>query len=117
MKNFNHTKARPLMLLAALLASTALLTPASAQEPTVPDMGRALLREANGQYVLDDGRMVRVAVGHTRLAVSVDEAPTELWHAETTELLISPDGMRRLRLIRSADGSVDRIALETDRVR
>jgi hypothetical protein len=116
MKTFT-TQMRSLTLLAASLASLTLLTPASAQEPTVPDMGRVLLREANGQYVLDDGRTVRVAVGHTRLAVSVDEAPTEQWRAENTDLLVSPDGMRRLRLIRSADGSVERIALETDHVR
>lgn len=116
MKTFNP-KMLPLTLLAALLASMTLLTPASAQEPTVPDGGRALLREASGQYLLDDGRSVRVAVGHQRMAVSVDEAPTEQWRAENSDLLVSPDGMRRLRLIRNADGSVDRIALETDRVR
>jgi hypothetical protein len=108
---------RPLTLLAALLASMTLLTPASALEPTVPDQGRALLREANGQYVLDDGRTVKVSVGSSRLAVSVDDAATEQWRAENTELLVSPNGMRRLRLIRNADGSIDRVALETDRVR
>jgi len=116
MKTFT-IQMRSLTLLVASLASLTLLTPASAQEPTVPHMGRALLREANGQYLLDDGRTVRVAVGLTRLTVSVDEAPTEQWRAESPELLVSPDGMRRLRLIRGADGSVERIELETDRVR
>jgi hypothetical protein len=115
MNTFNTM--RLLTLLAALLASTMLPTTASALEPTVPDQERALLREAQGQYVLDDGRTVRVIVGHSRLAISVDEGVTERWRAESTELLVSPDGMRRLRLIRNVDGSVDRIALETDRVR
>ena len=115
--NTTFNKMRPLTLLAALLASMTLLTPARALEPTVPDQGRMLLREANGQYQLDDGRWVKVSVGFSRLAVSVDEGATEQWRAEGTELLVSPDGMRRLRLIRNVDGSVDRIALETDRLR
>lgn len=115
MKTFNTL--RPLTLLAALLASMTLLTPASALEPTVPDQGRALLREANGRYQLEDGRWVKVSIGQTRLAVSVDEGALEQWRAEGTELLVSPDGQRRLRLIRNIDGSVDRIAFETDHVR
>lgn len=108
---------RPLTLSAALLALTTLTAPASAQEPTVPDAQRALLREANGDYQLDDGRWVQVSVGFARLAVRVDEGLAEAWQAEGTELLVSPDRRRRLRLIRNADGSVDRIALETDRAR
>jgi len=51
------------------------------------------------------------------VAVSVDAGVAEPWRAEGTELLISPDGMRRLRLFRNVDGTVDRIALETDRPR
>jgi len=115
MNTFN--KMHSLTLLVALLASTMLPITASALEPTVPDQERALLREAQGQYLLDDGRTVKVTVGAARLAVSVDEGATERWRAENTELLVSPDGMRRLRLIRNVDGSVDRIALETDRLR
>lgn len=111
------TPLRRLTLLAACLASMSLLTPASALEPTVPDHERALLKEANGHYQLDDGRWVKVSVGYSRLGVSLDEGSTEPWRAEGTELLVSPDGLRRLRLIRNADGSVDRIALETDRAR
>lgn len=108
---------RRLTQLAVCLASMSLLTPASAVEPTVPDHERALLKEANGYYQLDDGRWVKVSVGYTRLAVSVDEGSAELWRAQGTELLVSPDGLRRLRLMRNADGSVDRVALETDRAR
>lgn len=110
------THLRPLTLTAALLASLTLTAPASAQEPTVPAAAeRAMLRGAQGEYLLDDGRTLRVHVGVRRLGVSVDESPLETWRAEGSELLVSPDGMRRVRLFRSADGTVDRVALETDR--
>lgn len=112
------TNLRPLTWLAALLATLTLTAPASAQEPTQPFAAdRLLLRAAQGEYLLDDGRTLKVHVGLRRLGVGVDENPLESWRAETNELLISPDGMRRLRLYRGADGSVDRVALETDRVR
>lgn len=115
MKTFRTT--RRLTLLASCLVTMALHTPASAVETTVPDHDRALLREADGRYQLDDGRWIRVSVGLSRVAVSVDAGVAEPWRAEGTELLISPDGMRRLRLFRNVDGTVDRIALETDRPR
>jgi len=111
-----RTNLRPLTLTAALLATLAFTAPAMAQEPTVPAAAeRAMLRGAQGEYLLDDGRTLRVHVGVRRLGVSVDESPLETWRAEGTELLVSPDGMRRVRLYRSVDGSVDRVALETDR--
>ena len=110
------TPLRPLTLTAALLASLTLTAPASAQEPTVPSASeRAMLRSAQGEYQLDDGRTLRVHVGVNRLGVGVDQSPLESWRAEGTELLVSPDGMRRVRLYRNVDGSVDRVALETDR--
>ena len=112
------TSVRPLTLTAALLASTALTAPAIAQEPTVPAaVDRALLRTAQGEYLLDDGRTVKVHLAARRVGISVDDSPLETWSAQSAELLVSPDGMRRLRLYRNVDGSVDRIALETDRVR
>ena len=112
------TRLRPLTLSAALIALTSFTAPASAQEPTVPAPAeRYLLREAQGEYLLDDGRMLKVQVGMRRLGVAVDATPLEAWRAESTELLVSPDGLRRVRLYRNVDGSVDRIALETDRIR
>jgi len=110
------TTARRLTLSALLLAITTLMAPAQALEPTVPTE-HSLLREARGSYELEDGRSVRVLVGQSRLGVSIDQQPTELWRAQGADLLVSPDGMRRLRLVRNVDGSVDRIALETDRVK
>ncbi len=112
------TNLRPLTLSAALLATMTLTAPASAQEPTVPAAAeRAMLRGAQGEYLLDDGRTLKVHVGVRRLGVSVDESPLETWRAENAELLVSPDGLRRLRLYRNGDGTVERIALETDRMR
>lgn len=112
------TTLRPLTLTAAVLATLTLTAPAIAQEPTVPAAAeRALLRSAQGEYLLEDGRTLRVHVGARRLGVSLDESPLETWRAENAELLVSPDGMRRVRLFRNGDGSVDRIAFETDRVR
>ena len=109
---------RPLTLSAALLAIMTLTAPASAQEPTVPSVvGRAMLRDARGEYLLDDGRTLKVHVGVRSLGVSLDESPLETWRAANAELLVSPDGMRRVRLFRNFDGSVDRIAVETDRMR
>lgn len=110
---------RPLILSAALLAALVTVgAPARAQEPTVPAAAeRAMLRLAQGEYLLDDGRTLKVHVGVRRLGVGLDESPLESWRAENNELLVSPDGLRRLRLFRNGDGSVDRIALETDRLR
>lgn len=113
-----RTLTRLLTLPAALLALMTFAAPASAVEPTVPGASdRALLREARGEYLLDDGRTLKVHVGARRLGISVDESPFEAWRAESAELLVSPDGLRRVRLIRNVDGSVDRVAFETDRVR
>lgn len=112
------TRLRPLTLSAALFALTSLSAAASAQEPTISATSeRLLLRAAEGEYRLDDGRTLKVHVSQRRLGVALDETPLENWRAQNTDLLVSPDGLRRVRLYRNTDGSVDRIALETDRVR
>ncbi|NCT82429.1 MAG: hypothetical protein GXC94_04750 [Comamonadaceae bacterium] len=112
------TNPRHLMLTAPLLALLSLAAPAGAQEPTVPAVAeRSLLRSAQGEYLLEDGRTLKVHVGARRLGVSVDESPLEPWRAENAELLVSPDGLRRVRLYRNGDGTVSRIAFETDRLR
>ncbi|MFN3861776.1 MAG: hypothetical protein ACK4R2_09935 [Roseateles sp.] len=109
---------RPLTLSAALLALMSLTAPASAQQPTVPAAtDRLLLRQAQGEYLLDDGRTLRVHVGARRVGVALDDTPLENWRAENAELLVSPDGLRRVRLVRNVDGSVDKLQLEVDRVR
>ena len=108
---------RPLTLSAALLATLSLTAPASAQEPTFPSVAdRVLLREAQGEYLLDDGRTLKVHVGAKRLGVALDANPLESWTATSSDLLVSPDGMRRVRVYRNGDGSVDRVALEIDRI-
>jgi hypothetical protein len=101
--------------LAAMLFTLVVAQPALAQEPAFAGQDRALLKEAQGEYQLDDGRTLKVKVGETRLRVGVDAESDERWHAEGADLLVSADGRRRVRLIRNSDGSVDRIAFETDR--
>jgi len=111
------TNLRPLTLLAAMLATLTLVNPASALQLTPAEQERSLLREAQGRYQLDDGRTLTVKMSDDSLRVSFDAQRTESWHAANTDLLVSPDGLRRLRLIRNTDGSVDRIELEVDRLR
>lgn len=109
---------RPLTLSAAVLALMTLTAPASAQETTVPAAtDRIMLRQAQGEYLLNDGRTLKVHIGARRVGVALDETPLENWRAESPELLVSPDGMRRVRLMRNVDGSVDRVMFEFDRVR
>jgi hypothetical protein len=113
---------RPHTVAASVLLSLgALLTGVSAQASVIgaeaQALPRALLRPAKGDYVLDDGRVVTVQLRAKQLDVRVQDGPFEPWHSQGPDLLVSPDGQRRLRLFREADGSVDRVALETDRVR
>ncbi len=108
------TTLRLLTLPAIALALTALTSPARAQESTTA-VDQAMLREAQGEYQLADGRTLSVQVGVRRISVGVDAPPLQGWRAESSDLIVSPDGMRRVRLFRNADGTVDRIAFETDR--
>ncbi len=109
---------RPITLTAALLATLTLTTaPASAQEATVPTVTeRLMLRQAQGEYLLNDGRTLKVHVGLRRIGVALDESPLEDWKAAGNELIVSPDGLRRVRFLRDSDGSVASIEFETDRV-
>jgi hypothetical protein len=111
------TVLQPLTLSAALLATLTLAAPASAQEPTIPSAAtRVLMRAADGEYTLEDGRTLKVHVAANHLDVGLGASPLETWKADGNGLLVSPDGMRRVRLYRNVDGSVDRIAYEAVRV-
>jgi hypothetical protein len=70
-----------------------------------------------GDYVLEDGRVVTVQLRAGQLGVRVEDGAFEAWHSQGPDLLISPDGQRRLRVFREVDGRVDRVALEMDRAR
>ncbi|WP_422017828.1 hypothetical protein [Roseateles sp.] len=108
---------RPLTRLATLLSFATLATSALALEPFNSDAERAQLRQARGEFVLEDGRVLRVRVGEHILGVRFDDAPMELWRAQNADLLVSPDGRRQLRLLRSTNGSVDRVELHTTQAR
>lgn len=99
-------KSLSLALVAAALSSTAF-----AQEPVEAQPELSSLRQARGEYQLDDGRTLRVFVSDQRPHVRIDDQPGELWRAENENLLVSPDGQRRLHLIRDVNGSVNRIEL------
>lgn len=105
---------RQISLLAALIAT--LSTAAQAQEPTMPaEADQAMLRAAEGAYTLEDGRTLKVYVEAKRLGVGLDAGPVETWKVAGNELLVSADGTRRVRLYRTEDGRVERIAYEVDR--
>jgi len=72
---------------------------------------RMLAREVSGAYDMQDGSTVRIDVVGQR--VLVESAAPEYWTAPSSDLLVSPDGLRRIRLLRDLDGRVERIELQT----
>ncbi len=104
---------RPLTLLAALLTAGALAAPAWAKSPPLSVSERSELRPAQGQYLLADGRTLSVQVGHSVNVAVGDEEP-KTWRTQGADVLVSGDG-RLLRLLRSVDGTVERIELRTPR--
>lgn len=94
-----------LSLIASVLGSSA----AHASNP------RVLAREVAGIYDMQDGSTVLIDVLGRRVLVG-DSTP-EQWTAATSNLLVSPDGLRRIRLFRGFDGRVDRIEMEITNAR
>jgi hypothetical protein len=88
-----------LSLIASVLGSSA----AHASSP------RLLAREVSGAYDMEDGSTVRIDVVGRR--VLVESSASEYWTAPASNLLVSPDGLRRIRLLRDIDGRVDRIEM------
>lgn len=71
---------------------------------------RLLAREVTGVFDMQDGSTVRIDVLGRR--VLVENSAPEHWKAENSNLLVSPDGLRKIRLLRDFDGRVDRIEME-----
>ena len=94
-----------LSLIASVLGSNA----AHASSP------RLLAREVTGAYDMQDGSTVRIDVVGERVLVA-SSAP-EYWTAPNSNLLVSPDGLRRIRLLRDFDGRVDRIEMQVTSAR
>ena len=76
---------------------------------------RLLAREVSGAYDMQDGSTVRIDVVGQR--VLVQSSAPEYWTAPNANLLVSPDGLRRIRLLRDFDGRVDRIEMQITRAR
>ena len=89
-----------LSLIASVLGSSA----AHASNP------RLLAREVTGVFDMQNGSTVRIDV--VGRSVLVESSASENWTAANSNLLVSPDGLRRIRLFRDFDGRVDRIEME-----
>ncbi|MGM9488187.1 hypothetical protein [Ideonella sp. YS5] len=89
-----------LSLLASVLGASA----AHASSP------RLLAREVSGAYDMQDGSTVLIDVVGQR--VLVESSAPEYWTARDSNLLVSPDGRRSIRLLRDFDGRVDRIEMQ-----
>lgn len=77
---------------------------------------RLWAREVSADYDMQDGSTVRIALVGRRVQVespSAESPSAEFWTALSSDLLVSPDGLRRIRLLRDFDGTVDRIELQT----
>lgn len=94
-----------LSLIASVLGSSA----AHASNP------RLLSREVTGVYDMENGSTVRIDVFGRR--VLVESSAPEHWTAANSNLLVSPDGLRKIRLFRDFDGRVDRIEMESTSAR
>ena len=76
---------------------------------------RLLAREVSWTYDMQDGSTVRMEVEGAR--VLVESPAPEYWTIVNPNLLVSPDGHRKIRLVRDFDGTVDRIEMEVRKVR
>jgi len=94
-----------LFLIASALGSSA----------TYASSSRLLAREVSGAYDMQDGSTVRIDVVGQRVLVECS-AP-EYWTAPNSNLLVSPDGLRSIRLWRGFEGRVDRIDMQTTSAR
>lgn len=96
----------------SLIASALGASAAHASSP------RLLAREVAGAYDMQDGSTLRINVLGQRVLVesSAPVAP-EYWSAPAANLLVSPDGLRTIRLLRDFDGRVDRIEMHITNAR
>jgi len=76
---------------------------------------RMLAREVSGAYDMQDGSTIRIDVVQRR--VLVVSSAEEYWTPLSSNLLVSPDGLRRIRLLRDFTGTVDRIEMQTTSAR
>jgi len=96
-------------LIVSLIASVLAANAAHAASP------RLLAREVSWSYDMQDGSTVRMEVQGAR--VLVESPAAEYWTVVNPDLLVSPDGLRKIRLMRDFDGTVDRIEMQITKAR
>ena len=96
-------------LIVSLIASMLAANVAHAAGP------RLLAREVSWSYDMQDGSTVRMEVQGAR--VLVESPAAEYWTVVNPDLLVSPDGLRKIRLMRDFDGTVDRIEMQITKAR
>lgn len=100
---------RSTVLLSSLVASVLGAGGAQAASP------RLLAREVSWTYDMQDGSTLRMEVQGTR--VRVESPAAEYWTIVNPDLLVSPDGLRTIRLMRDFSGTVDHIEMQITKVR
>ena len=93
----------------SLIASVLACSAAHAASP------RLQAHEVSGTYETSDGSIVRLEAHGER--VLVESPAAEYWTVVDTNLLVSPDGLRKIRLVRDFYGTVDYIEIETSKAR
>jgi len=104
---FSSTSRVTLKFAALTLSLIASVLGSSAAQASGP---RMLARELSGDFDMQDGSTIHIDVVGRR--VLVESSAPEYWTAPSANLLVSPDGQRRIRLLRDFDGRVDRIEMQ-----
>lgn len=76
---------------------------------------RLQARDVSWTYDMQDGSTVRMEVVGGR--VRVESPAAEYWTVANANLLVSPDGLRKIRLLRDFTGTVGRIEMEVPKAR
>jgi hypothetical protein len=105
----SHSTVKIAALMLSLIASVLGSSAAHAASP------RLLAREVAWAYDMEDGSTVRIELVDGRALV--ESSAAEYWTVVNSNLLVSPDGLRRIRLLRDLDGRVERIELQVTSAR
>ena len=105
----SHSTLKCAALMLSLIASVLASSAAHAASP------RLHSRDVSGTYETTDGSIVRLEAHGER--VLVESPAAEYWTVVNSNLLLSPDGLRKIRLVRDFYGEVDCIEIETSKAR
>ncbi len=105
----SHSSLKFAALTLSLAASALGASAADAASP------RLQARDVSWTYDMQDGSTVRMEVVGKR--VLVESPAAEYWTVVNSNLLVSPDGRRKIRLVRGVTGTVDSIEMEVPKVR